>query len=74
MAEQAVGKLHPSVAEILVQVGVMHLRKCRFEEASEVIKQALEIYRKSNLDEDHPGIRQAKADLEKVERAEMLCV
>ena len=74
IAEDAVGPSHPSVAGICVQMGVMHLRKCHFEEASEAIRRALDIYRKSNLDEDHPGIKEAEADLERVERAEMLCV
>jgi tetratricopeptide (TPR) repeat protein len=73
MAEESVGS-HPSVGTILVQMGVMHLRKCHFEEASEAIEKALDIYRKCNLDEDYPGIKEALADLEKVERAEMLCV
>ena len=74
MAEESLGASHPSVATILVQMGVMHLRKCHFEEASEAIGKALDIYRKCNLDEDYPGIKEALADLEKVERAEMLCV
>jgi tetratricopeptide (TPR) repeat protein len=73
MAEESVGS-HPSVGTILVQMGVMHLRKCHFEEASEAIGRALDIYRKCNLDEDYPGIKEALADLEMVERAEMLCV
>jgi hypothetical protein len=34
----------------------------------------LDIYRESELDEDHPGIKEANDELERVERAEMLCV
>ena len=74
IAEAAVGPSHPSVASIHGQIGIMHLRKCHFEEASEEIQKALDIYRTSNLDEDHPGIKEALQDLERVERAEMLCV
>ena len=74
IAEAAVGPYHPSLAEIHVQIGSMHLRKCHFDEATESIQKALDMYRKSNLDEDHPGIKQAIADLEQVERSEMLCV
>jgi tetratricopeptide (TPR) repeat protein len=74
IAEEAVGPTHPSVANIHVQLGIMHLRKCHFEEALQAIRNALDIYRKSNLDEDHPGIKDALKDLERVERAEMLCV
>jgi tetratricopeptide (TPR) repeat protein len=75
MAEAAVGPgYHPSVADIHIQMGDMHLRKCHFEEATASIQKALDMYRKCNLDEDHPGIRQALEDLERVERSEMLCV
>jgi tetratricopeptide (TPR) repeat protein len=74
MAEESCGTSHPFVATVLVQMGVMHLRKCHFEEASEAIQRALDIYRECHLDEDYPGIKEALADLEKVKRAEMLCV
>eukprot|EP00980_Cylindrotheca_fusiformis_P007369 scaffold1525_cov142-Cylindrotheca_fusiformis.AAC.169 len=74
IAKAALGPIHPSVASIHEQIGSMHLRKCQFEEASASIQKALEIYRQSNLDEDHPGIKEALRELERVERAEMLCV
>jgi tetratricopeptide (TPR) repeat protein len=74
VATSAVGEIHPSVASIHVQIGIMHLRKCHFDEASEAIHKALDIYRNSELDEDHPGIKEAAEELERVERAEMLCV
>jgi hypothetical protein len=48
---------------------IIYLRKCHFEEALEVIKGALDIYRKSNMDKDHPGIKEALKDLEQVECA-----
>jgi tetratricopeptide (TPR) repeat protein len=73
MAEEAVGSSHPAVADIYIHVGLMRLRKCHFDEAREIIQKALDMYRKS-MDEDYPGIREALADLERVERAEMLCV
>ncbi|KAG7353125.1 Tfp pilus assembly protein PilF [Nitzschia inconspicua] len=74
IATASLGERHPSVASIHVQIGVMHLRTCDFEEASTAIQTALDIYRESNLDEDHPGIKEATEELERVERAEMLCV
>jgi len=74
IAKAAVGELHPSVAWIQIQIGVMHLRKCDFEKASDTVKEAIAIYRKANLDNDHPGIKEANEELEKIERAEMLCV
>jgi len=74
IADKAVGSMHPSVADIYVQMGTMHLRKCHFEEASNAMKKALDIYRASNLDDDHPAIKEAKKELQRVERAEMLCV
>jgi tetratricopeptide (TPR) repeat protein len=74
IAKAAVGDLHPSVAWIQVQIGVMHLRKCNFEKASNTVKEAIAIYQKSNLDGDHPGIQEATEELERIERAEMLCV
>jgi len=74
IAKAAVGDLHPSVAWIHVQIGVMHLRKCNFEEASSSVKKAIAIYRHSDLDDDHPGIMEANEELERIERAEMLCV
>jgi tetratricopeptide (TPR) repeat protein len=74
ISNKAVGAIHPSVARIYEQIGIMNLRKCHFEEASESIQKALDIYRQSNLDEDHPGIKEALKELERVERAEMLCV
>lgn len=74
IAKAAVGDLHPSVAWIQVQIGIMHLRKCDFEKASSSVKKAIAIYRQSNLDDDHPGIKEATEELERIERAEMLCV
>jgi len=74
IAKAAVGDLHPSVAWIHVQIGVMHLRKCDFEEGSSSVKKAIAIYRQSDLDDDHPGIKEAIEELERIERAEMLCV
>ena len=74
VAVAAVGEKHPSVASIHVQKGVMHLRMCEFEEASSAIQTALDIYGASELDDDHPGIKEATEELERVERAEMLCV
>lgn len=74
IAVEAVGEGHPSVASIHVQTGVMHLRMCDFDKASAAIQSALDIYRQSELDEDHPGIKEATKALERVERAEMLCV
>ncbi|CAJ1946229.1 unnamed protein product [Cylindrotheca closterium] len=74
ISQAAVGPIHPCGANIHEQIGIMHLRKCHFEEAAAAINKALEIYRQSNLDEDHPGIKGALEELERVERAEMLCV
>lgn len=74
IAKAAVGDHHPSVAWIQVQIGIMHLRKCDFEEASSAVKKAIAIYKKSDLDDDHPGIKEATKELERIERAEMLCV
>ena len=74
IAKAAVGDMHPSVAWIQVQIGVMHLRKCDFDEASSSVKKAIAIYRQSNLDDDHPGIKEANQELERIERSEMLCV
>ena len=74
IAKAAVGPSHPCVAVIHVQIGTMQLRQCHFEEASAEIRSAIDIYRNSNLDEDHPQIKEALEGLERVERAEMLCV
>lgn len=74
VAKAAVGERHPSVAWIYVQTGVMHLRKCEFEKASRLVKQAITMYQESDLDNDHPGIKEATNQLERIERAEMLCV
>jgi tetratricopeptide (TPR) repeat protein len=74
MAEQAVGARHPAVADIYVHMGEIHLRKCHFDEAKEWIGKALVIYQKSNLDEDHPSLKEALALMERVDRDEMLCV
>lgn len=74
MAEQAVGARHPIVADIYVQMGAMHLRKCHFDEARASTNKALEIFNNSNLDEDHPSFAEARRLMERVERDEMLCV
>jgi len=74
IAKAAVGDFHPSVAWIQVQIGIMHLRKCDFDAATDAVKEAIAIYRKANLDDDHPGIKEATEELERIERAEMLCV
>lgn len=74
IAELAVGSRHPAVADIHIQLGGMHLRKCHFDEARESINKALDIFHNSNLDEDHPSFVDAQKLLERVERDEMLCV
>jgi len=74
MAEQAVGPQHPAMADIYVHLGGMHLRKCHFDESKEWIQKALDIYQASNLDEDHPSLKEAIAMMERVDRDEMLCV
>lgn len=74
IVKEAVGASHPSVADIQVQLGIMHLQKCHFDEASAAISEALTIYRGADLDEDHPGIKEALVQQERIERAEMLCV
>lgn len=74
ITKHAVGMEHPSYGDIKVQVGAMHLRMCHFEEAADAISTAVEIYRKAGLKERHPSIKGALEELEKVGRAEMLCV
>jgi len=74
MAEESVGATHPCVAEIYSELGALHVRKCQFKEARTSIQKALDIYCWSNLDDDYPGIQDAKEKLERVERDEMLCV
>jgi tetratricopeptide (TPR) repeat protein len=74
VARAAVGENHPSVAWIHVQMGIMHLRKCHFDDAKESINTALRIYRACYSDDDHPVIQDAMQELERVERAELLCV
>lgn len=74
IAKESVGEKHPVIADIHVQIGTMHLRKCHFEEAAASINKALDVYRASGLNEDHLGVRSALKELERVERAEMLCV
>merc|ERR1712216_1085705 len=66
IVKEAVGASHPSVADIQVQLGIMHLQKCHFDEASEAISEALTIYRGADLDEDHPGIKEALVEQERV--------
>lgn len=74
IAKQAVGDKHPTIAEIQVQIGSMHLRKCHFDEAAAAINKALGIYRTYGLNDAHLGVKNAMKELERVERAEMLCV
>lgn len=74
ITEESVGSTHPCVAEIYSEFGSLHVRKCQFKEARASIRKALDIYRWSNLDDDFPGIQDAKEKLERVERDEMLCV
>ena len=72
--KESVGTNHPAFADLQVQMGAMHLRTCHFEEATTATSMALDVYRKAGLNEDHPAIKGALDELEKVERAEMLCV
>jgi tetratricopeptide (TPR) repeat protein len=73
MVEDIVGDSHPLVADIRIEVGVLYLRKCQFDEARHEIQQCLDIYN-SQLDKDLPSIRKAEEKLEQVELHEMLCV
>jgi tetratricopeptide (TPR) repeat protein len=74
ISQAAVGEKHPSVANVYTEMGAMYLGQCEFEEARRDIEKALELYRGCNLEEDHPGIRDAVAKLERVDRDEMLYV
>ena len=74
VAKKAVGNTHPAVADIHILFAAMHLRKCNFDEAKGEITKALAIYQNSNLDGDHPSLKDAVALMERVERDEMLCV
>jgi hypothetical protein len=74
LGEKAVGEKHPLVAEIHVEIGVLYLRKCQFDEARYEIQQALDMYKEADFDEDHPSVRDATQKLIRVERDETLCV
>jgi tetratricopeptide (TPR) repeat protein len=74
ISEAAVGDTHPSVADVYSEMGSMHLRQCQFDEARCDIEKAKEMYRLCSLEEDHPGIRDALAKLERVDHDEMLYV
>lgn len=74
LVEHGVGAGHPCAAEIHAEFGALHLRKCEFAEARKCIQKALDIYCWSELDDDYPGILDAKERLERIERDEMLCV
>lgn len=74
LATQAVGQDHPVTAQIHVQITAVHLRMCRFDEARAHIHLAQEIYGRSGVDDDHPGIREASEQLVRIQRDEMLCV
>jgi hypothetical protein len=57
----------------------MYNRQCHFEESKKSIEIAIQIYRscysKTKKDgHDHPSTQEALEELEKVERAELLCV
>jgi tetratricopeptide (TPR) repeat protein len=74
IAKESLGDTHPAVAEIYAEMGCLHLRNCQFDDARKEIQKALDIYCWSSLDDDYPGIKDAKEKLERVERDEMLCV
>ena len=61
-------------AEILVARGMLRLRMCQFEEARQSIEEALELYQRAGMREDDRQVKEARKNLEKVERDELLCV
>jgi len=72
--KESVGAAHPAIADVYVQMGVAHLSKCHFEKARDIIQEAIDMYQKANLNNEHPCIKGAIEKLERVEREEMLCV
>ena len=73
MCEEAVGGDHPIAGDIHTEIGILHLRKCQFDEARREIQTGISIYN-AKLDQDHPSILEAAQKLQRVERDEMLCV
>jgi len=74
LAHATFGAKHPSVADIYVNMGNVHLRKCAFDEAKEKFNDALMIYKASKLPPDHPKIAHAQTLLARVKHEEDLCV
>mmetsp|Transcript_15067 Transcript_15067/g.37106 ORF Transcript_15067/g.37106 Transcript_15067/m.37106 type:complete len:357 (+) Transcript_15067:163-1233(+) len=83
IARAAVGETHPSVAWIHLQAGIMYDRQCHFDESKKSIETAIQIYRSfypmtedggGDDHDEHPSIKDALYELERVERAELLCV
>lgn len=74
MARESLGEDHPFLAEIFAELGALHLQKCQFDAARTSIQKALDIYARSNLEEDYNGIQEAREKFDHVARDELLCV
>jgi len=68
------GSEHPLVADVHLEVGSVHTRRCQFEEGKKNIESAIRIYRKFHLDDTHYKMRKANEALSRIAHEEELCV
>jgi len=70
----AFGLDHPFIGDIHAGVGNVNTRKCQFDEAKSEFTLALKIYDKCMVPKSHCRVTKCKADLERVQVEESLCV
>lgn len=74
MAVSQFGLEHPIVADIHLEVGLVHTRRCEFEEGKKEIEDSIRIYRKFHLDDTHYKMRKANEALRRIAHEEEICV
>ena len=74
IAKQSVFATHPAIGEIQLEMGLLFLRKCQFNEAKKAVQVAADVFRKANFDEDHPGLLKVADLQDRIERDEQLYV
>jgi tetratricopeptide (TPR) repeat protein len=74
MAVSQFGLEHPFVADIHLEVGLVHMRRCQFQEGKKEIEDAMKIYRKFNLNDSHYKMRKANEAFKRISHEEEICV
>lgn len=74
IASSSLGLDHPFIADIHLEMGIVHTRRCHFDEGKSELEKAIQIYRKFQFSESHVKLKKAAIALNRNIVEEGLCV